>query len=412
MSVTDTVAARFQQAVASRDHGHVGLAVSGGGDSIAMMHLAVQTLGPERLTVFTVDHGLRPEAADEIALVRAQAKVLGLSHHVARWQWDGVGNLQSAARAGRWAALRNLAVELGIGEVWLGHTEDDQIETFLMRLARGSGVDGLAAMQPSSPRDGLTIFRPLLGIKRSALRGWMRAIEVTWCDDPSNEDQRFDRVKARQMSAQLATLGLTEKRVLQTIDHMQAARVTLQQAAQGFAKDNITQVAGDLIVAPEALELSQADAPRRAMAAAFRWIAGRDHRPRFDSLMDVVRRAEGGQQVTLAGCVLAPQPDGFVRLMREVAATLPVTGVAPLIWDKRWQVTGPDVGEITVKALGEDIALCPHWRDTGLPRATLMVSPAVWQGGQLRAAPLAGLTNGWTAQIVADFHSAAFAIED
>ncbi|MFT6073353.1 MAG: tRNA(Ile)-lysidine synthase, partial [Yoonia sp.] len=127
-----------------------------------MMHLAASFIEPKRLLIFTIDHGLRPEAADEIAQVAAQASRLGINHIVAQWKWDGTGNLQAAARAGRWAALRALAAEHQVGSVWMGHTQDDQIETFMMRLARGSGVDGLTAMQASTQRDGLTIFRPML----------------------------------------------------------------------------------------------------------------------------------------------------------------------------------------------------------------------------------------------------------
>ena len=412
MSVVTDVTTRFERTISARNHRSVGLAVSGGGDSIAMMHLAVRTLGPERFTVFTVDHGLRSEAAEEIAVVRQQASDLGLPHHVARWEWNGTGNLQSAARAGRMAALRRMAIEHHKGEVWLGHTADDQIETFLMRLARGSGVDGLAAMHPWSIREGLSFFRPLLGAKRSDLRAWLSENEIQWCDDPSNDDKRFDRIKARQMQEQLASLGLTEKRVLQTIDHMQAAQVSLQQAAAGFAREHIRQDGGDLIFAPRALDLITDDSPRRAMAAAFRWMAGREHRPRFDNMLEAVGRARAGDKMTLAGCLLAPQSDGSVRITREAAATSPKTGAAPLIWDKRWHITGPSTDDITIKALGDDIAACSKWRDTGHLRSSLLATPAVWQRGTFVAAPVAGLVNGWSAQIVTDFHSEAFAIED
>ena len=412
MPVTGDIAARFQSAITAQDHQRIALAVSGGGDSIAMMHLAVRALGPERLAVFTIDHGLRPEAAKEIALVRDQAGTLGLAHHVGQWSWDRTGNLQSAARAGRLDRLRDMAIKDRRTEIWLGHTVDDQVETFLMRLARGSGVDGLAAMRSWGAYNSMPIFRPLLGIKRAELRDWLRVEGIAWCDDPSNDDTRFDRVKARQMADQLGALGLTEKRVLQTIDHMQAAQVTLQEAATRFAQAHYRQNGGDLVVAKVALDLSQADAPRRALAAAIGWIGGGHLRPRFDNLRDAVKRASDGQQVTLAGCLFVPAPDGTLRLMREAAATSPMTGTAPLIWDKRWIIEGPEDAEITVKALGDAITQCPNWRDTGMPRQSLLASPSIWQGDQLIAAPVAGLNNGWTARIVADYPSGAFPIED
>jgi tRNA(Ile)-lysidine synthase len=412
MSVITDVAARFKHATFALKQRQIGLAVSGGGDSIAMMHLAVRTFGPEGFAVFSVDHGLRPEAAKELALVAAQATALGLPHYVARWTWDGAGNLQNAARVGRLAALRHMAIQHGKGAVWLGHTVDDQIETFLMRLARGSGVDGLTAMRRRTARHGWPMFRPLLDIERVALRDWLSTNDIAWCDDPSNDDTRFDRIKARQMGDELARLGLTPKRVLQTIDHMQAAQATLERAAARFADRHVRNDSGDLVFAPDALDLSHEDAPRRVMAAAFQWMAGQGHRPRFDNMIGAVKRAASGEQTTLAGCILVPQPDGAVRMTREIAATVPVTGPAPLIWDQKWRIAGPSDSEVTVKALGDDIVCCPDWRAAGHPRATLMASPAIWQNGELIAAPLAGLSNGWMAQIVANFHSRAFAIED
>lgn len=416
------VSACFDKALAANPRataGPVGLSVSGGGDSIALMHLAAQSVSPKSLHVITVDHGLRPEAVAEIGLVAQQAEALGLHHTVAKWQWDQQGNLQAAAREGRWAAIRGWALEHNIRSVWLGHTEDDQVETVLMRLARGSGIDGLTAMYPTARRDGLLLFRPLLSCSRADLRDWLKQNSIAWCDDPSNDDPRFDRVRARQMLAQLQDLGLTRKRLLQMVDHMQAAHLTLQTAAQQFAKAHVRQDAGDLIFEPPALDLDKADAPRRVMAAGFGWVGSRVYRPRFEQLLEVVKNARKGQTVTLGGCIMSPEAGGAVRLSRETAATnetvrsaakgLHATG---LFWDQRWFLEGPLEPTLSFKALGDGIKQCPGWRDCGVPRVSLQASPSVWQGEKLIAAPLAGLSNGWSARIVADFHSAAFAIED
>lgn len=423
MPVTGSVAAQFQDAVArhsgvSKDQS-IGLAVSGGGDSIAMLHLAARQIDPARLKVITINHGLRAGAADEIALVASQAKALGVLHSVARWAWDGSGNLQAAARAGRWAAIRDWARSLGISTIWIGHTEDDQIETLLMRLARGSGIDGLAAMAPVAQRDGLTIVRPLLGLSREDLRAWLTAEQIDWCDDPSNDDPRFDRVRARQMYPQLQALGLTRKRLLQTVAHMQAGQASLRRAAQQFASAHVRQDAGDLIFDAAALDLETEDAPRRVMAAAFQWVGAQGYRPRFDQMCDVVARAAHGVTATLGGCILTPEPDGQVRMLREASATRPVfrdesskldaTGV---IWDSRWFLEGPLESGQEFRALGEAVKDCPDWRTSGTPRISLLGSPSVWSNGLLIAAPLAGMSNGWSARIVTDFHSSAFAIED
>ncbi|MBE0413503.1 tRNA lysidine(34) synthetase TilS [Yoonia sp.] len=427
MSVTHRLADLAAGFAAALDHeknhsgqGPIGLAVSGGGDSVAMMHLAARSLGQARFRVVTVDHGLRAAAAKEAALVAGQAASLGMPHDILSWTWDRQGNLQAAARAGRWAAIRGWCAQHGIAMVMMGHTADDQLETLLLRLARGSGVDGLGAMGRADLRDGLRICRPLLDISRDDLRDWLRVEDIAWCDDPSNEDPRFDRVRVRQMFGQLQALGLTRKRLLQTVDHMQAARLSLQKAAQDFARIHVRQEAGDLIFRPPALNLAREDAPRRVCAAALSWVGAQAYRPRFDSLLAAARRVSSGHQVTLGGCILSPLPDGQgARLTREAAATRPVTRSSAgavdetgVIWDRRWFLDGPLTAGLTFRALGEGLVQCANWRAAGLPRTSLMASPSVWRDDTLIAAPVAGVGNGWSARIVADFHSTAFAIED
>ena len=395
--------------------GPIGLAVSGGGDSIAMMHLAARALPADQLRVVTVNHGLRADAADEIAEVSRQAALLSVHHTVLNWTWDRTGNLQAAARAGRWTAIADWTIGHQINTVFLGHTEDDQVETLLMRLARGSGIDGLTAMARADYRDGLRVVRPLLDISRDVLRDWLTAEKIKWCDDPSNDDPRFDRVRARQMFAKLEELGLTRKRLLQTIDHMQAAHKSLQIAAQDFARTTVRQDAGDLIFHADALDLGSMDAPRRVMAAGFLWVSGNMYRPRFDRLLEIVEQVRKGQTSTLGGCLLSPMRGGGLRMTREPAATKIYTvperqnDATGAIWDRRWFVEGALDQGMTVRALGDGIRHCPDWREVDIPRTSLLASPSVWSGETLISAPVAGFSSGFTARIVADFHEHAFA---
>lgn len=390
----------------------VGVAVSGGGDSMALLHMAAAWCAKHGVVLHaaTVNHGLRPEAAAEAGMVAEVSANLGIAHQTLFWQgWDGQGNLQAAARAARGGLLTAWATGLGLEVVLLGHTADDQAETVLMRLARGSGVDGLAGMAPRDP-SGL-FLRPLLDVPRAALRDWLRARNLKWAEDPSNDDPRFDRVKARQMLATLEPLGLTRDRLIETAAHMARAETTLWQAAARFVAEHVQAEAGDLLLAPAALALETADTPARVLAAAIQWIGTAPYRPRYAALEDAARALQRGDARTLGGVRLQPDGAGGARLGRELAAVqgpVPVPlGKAPVImWDGRWIVASdvPAASGLVISALGEaGYSLCPEARGSGLSRMTLLATPAVWQGDKLVAAPFAGLNAEWTARLCLPF---------
>jgi tRNA(Ile)-lysidine synthase len=378
----------------------LGLAVSGGGDSMALLHLARDWAAERGVTLHavTVDHGLRPEAAQEAALAAAAANALGVSHDTLRWEgWDGRGNLQDAARRARRRLIAEWAAERGLGAVALGHTLDDQAETVLLRLARGSGVDGLSGMAAAAPGEGLLWLRPLLAERREALRAWLSARGIAWAEDPSNEDARFARVRARRLLAALAPLGLDAPRLARTAEAMRRAREVLATVAVDLAARAASVTAGAVALDRGALEAAQDETRLRLLAGALSLIGGADYRPRLDALEALAARGEG----TLAGCRLVTI-DGCLWIAREAAATSGAAARPGEVWDRRWRVTGPrGRTDARIAALGaEGLAHCPGWRAAGLPQAVLEASPAVWQGEDLVAAPLAGRASGWHAEPV------------
>ncbi len=184
----------------------------------------------------TVDHGLRSESAQEADDVAKTCQALDLPHQTLSWTgWNGRGNLQAEARAARRQLLAGWAKANGLGAVLLGHTMDDQAETVLMRLGRGSGVDGLSGMRSASDSGGLNWLRPLLGIRRDDLRNWLAEHQIAWVDDPSNDDMRYDRVKARQALFKLSDLGITTPGLASTATRLQDARVALDYGAGELA---------------------------------------------------------------------------------------------------------------------------------------------------------------------------------
>ncbi|MEM8958449.1 MAG: tRNA lysidine(34) synthetase TilS [Pseudomonadota bacterium] len=368
----------------------IGAAVSGGGDSMAMLALLADWAARHSavLNVASIDHGLRPEAAGELAAVADFAGDLGLSHETLDWTgWDGRGNLQAAAREGRYGLLTSWARAQGISHVCLGHTRDDQAETVLMRLARGSGVDGLAAMSPARHAAGLTWLRPLLEVSRADLRQELERRGLDWAEDPSNDDTRYDRVRARRLLAEMTPLGLSADGLAETALRMRAARRVLAEAA-AHATERIAEVeAGDIVLEREEFFALPDETRWRLFAGALCQVAGTAYRPRFDALRRTLTTLADGGRATLHGCLC--QADARrVRIGREPAA---VAGhvPAPGLWDGRWRITCPKNMGLTAAALGEaGLAERPGWRDSGLKRTTLLASPALWDSSRLHAALL------------------------
>lgn len=372
----------------------LGLAVSGGGDSMALLHLA-QHWGGADLLVATVNHGLRPEAATEAALVAQEAARLGLPHVTLHWQgWDGRGNLQDQARQARQELLRDWAAREALGAIVLGHTRDDQAETLLLRLARGSGVDGLAGMAARREDGPLLWLRPLLSCSRDELRDWLRARGVGWIDDPSNDDPRFDRVKIRQA---LAALDLDPARLAETATRMAEARAVLDQTAQDAARDLGRSDAGDIVFDRRRFDALAIDTRQRLLAEALRQIASSPYRPRLSAL----QMALAAPRATLHGCLITRSAKD-VRITREAQAVRGVTARLGADWDQRWSFTPPKgpicKDRLEIRALGaEGLAQCPDRIFWHLPRASLLASPAIWDGARLIAAPLAGFAPEWQA---------------
>jgi len=198
------------------------LAVSGGPDSTALLWLAARwrkalKSGP-KLVAITVDHGLRKEAKREAAAVGKLARKLGVAHRTLRWSGSKpAAGLQQAARAARYKLLSEAARKLKAGHVLTAHTLDDQAETVLIRMSRGSGLRGLAAMQRLSRLNGgepaLQLVRPFIDIPKARLIATLKAAKIAYADDPSNRDPRFARARLRALMPALAREGLTARRL-------------------------------------------------------------------------------------------------------------------------------------------------------------------------------------------------------
>ena len=375
----------------------IGVAVSGGSDSMALLHLFHRAF-PGKVSAVTVDHGLRAEAAVEAAGVAAFCGRHSIPHTILHWQGpEPVGNLMDQARRARLSLIAAWAKAAGITHVLLGHTADDQAESFLMNLGRKAGLDGLSGMRSRWDEQGIRWMRPFLHVHRQDLRDYLTGQGIQWIDDPSNENDRFTRVKARQVLKSLAPLGITAETLAQSVTHLAAARQALNWALYQALDQSAAEQAGALSLPNRDYRRLMPDLQRRALVAMIGWMTGGGYTPREAQLFRLGIALDQSTDATLAGLRFQHRQDRL-HITREPRA---VMGPVPIgqVWDHRWRVIGPPGPNLEIRALGAaGLALCPTWRDHG-PRAALIVSPAIWSGDRLVAAPLAGNPGQYRAEL-------------
>src|SRR5476649_795197 len=214
------------------------LAVSGGPDSIALMWLAARwrhglARGP-RLIAATVDHGLRPEAAREAREVKHLARTLDLPHRTVRWTGaKPKTGVPAAARVARYRLLAQAARANGATHILTAHTRDDQAETLVMRLVRGSGIAGLAAMARQSERDGVLLARPFLQVAKSQLMATLNKAKVGFADDPTNRDTNFTRPRIRAVMPVLAAEGGDVRNLARLASRLARANTAVEVLVDG-----------------------------------------------------------------------------------------------------------------------------------------------------------------------------------
>lgn len=386
------------------------VAASGGSDSTALMLLsaaACRRLGVD-LVVATVDHGLRPEAATEAEAVGGLAARLGAAHAVLRPPSPlPESNVSSAARDARYALLRSWRLSMDAPVMAVGHTEDDLVETFLLRLARGSGVDGLAAMAAARPDDPdgadarLRLIRPLLHVRRATLQAYCRECGVDWIDDPSNVDAAFQRSRVRGMLPLLADLGLAPERLAATARRLSRARSALeaQTAALAAAAAAYDPHLGLVRLRRAELAAAPREIALRLFSRSLEAAAGQRYPPRLAALERALDAALSGAAAgTLHGARIQFDAAGDSALIfRELAACAPPVAVpdAGVVWDGRFRAapaaaagTAVDARDLRIGPLGLGVGAALARRH---PDAALAASPAVWAADALLAAPAAGL---------------------
>jgi tRNA(Ile)-lysidine synthase len=389
------------------------LAVSGGSDSMALMALAARWRVLVRrpatsIIVLTVDHGLRAESARrEAESVKQAALRLGFGHAALRWEGPKPATgVQEAAREARYRLMTGYCAEHGIDALVTAHTRDDQAETFLLRLARGSGVDGLSAMAPERRLGPCRLLRPLLGISRQRLRAYLIREDIGWFDDPSNENPAFERVRMRRALRAFAAMGVNAASIARSAARLREAREALDAVALAFMAAHVNfQPEGYALLNARALRLQPKAIAMRVLARILGSIGGAA-RPAALSQIESLANALASPRspaVTLGGCIV--RKDGrSIAFYREPGRLGPCKiEIAPgetRLWDGRFALSlGKSArGCVTVAALGEEgwRAIAPTLRgarEHGAPlppRLAAIATPAAFEGDVLLAAPVPG----------------------
>ncbi len=333
------------------DEPAIGLAVSGGADSLALLVLAQRWAAslaqPPRLVVYSVDHALRPEAAAEVAMVLETARALGLAATGLRWEGDKPATgMQEAARHARYRLMGQAMAADGVGVLMTAHHRNDQAETVLMRLAHGSGIEGLRGMATHSIVESVRVFRPLLKLDPASLKGVVDAAGLMPALDPSNDDDHYERVRWRKALPQLAALGLDAATLGVFAERMAEADATLSALADaGFAELVVLDGFGAArIELADFINLSQAIATR--VLGRVLNIVGGHQKPRALRQVEALRQSIADQTVakgtTVLGCVVRIR-EGAIIIAREPGRAFPADVVlkprSELIWDQRFLIT-------------------------------------------------------------------------
>jgi tRNA(Ile)-lysidine synthase len=378
----------------------IAVAVSGGGDSLALALLVQEWVNARsgEMLALTVDHGLRSESAEEAAKVQSLLRARGVAHEILLWRGDKPSTrVQELAREARYKLLLQACRDRGFPVLAVAHNLEDQIETFWMRLAHGSGLDGLAAMAPVREEEGVCIIRPSLAFSRARLRATCAQRDIGWIEDPSNKNEKYLRVKLRAFEEVLAGEGLTPERLSLTLQKLEDAREALQvMAAREFSACVTLHPEGYATLNRAEWEKLPRELRRRVLMQALKSVSPHPHAPGFEATelarLELEDVSFAGK--TLSGCDIFPK-GGDILIAREASAVERHRRIVEgMLWDGRFRLSGFPPGEsCDIGAVGE--AGLSELRKNikppeNLPFKVKRVLPALWQGGNLLAVPHLG----------------------
>ena len=418
----------------------IAVAVSGGADSMALALLAdcwARDRGG-RVIALTVDHGLRSGAAEEAGQVGRWLAERGIEHRTLTWTGDKPDTgVQAVAREARYRLMAKTCRNSGILHLLIAHHLEDQAETFLLRLGRSSGIDGLAAMSAVFETDGIRLLRPLLQVPRERLRSFLGDQGQDWIEDPSNENRAYARVRIRQSLPELAAAGVSAAALVETSMRMAHVRVALEATASTLlGRAAFVHPMGYVDLDGQTLFDAPEEISRRALSRALMCVGGGIYAPatkKLEALHEKMKAQlcdlKSWKGATLGRCRVVFGSAGRFRIMREMRH-LPAREAVPaggqVYWDHRFDlrfgVRESDRGEAGLRFVHNDLAIAPlgvaglaEIRSAGgceamgdIPSAVLWSLPAMFVDQNVTAVPHLDYINRAPVGTVTSFDRAVF----
>lgn len=370
---------------------HLAVAVSGGADSRALALLAQSWVNSSggMVTALVIDHGLRPESLGEAQETVNWLHSQTIHAHLLPVKVATDGNLQEAARVVRYAAMLAWCQAHGVLHLLLGHHHDDQVETLLQRVIRGSGVDGLGGMEALAYRNDVRLLRPLLCMTKVELTEYLSSLQHSFIHDASNDSPNYLRNRLRLMTPHLAQEGLTATALMETSERLHATSDHLKnQTAQFLAESAQVSAAGFMRLNRTAFVGAPREMAVRALRQSLITVRGSTKSPRYHEVLRLQKAmiAPEFRGATLHGCRVLSAKHSLWICREHPAPPLRLDG-GHQRWDDRFALVAKDLvakdGQLTIAALGA--AGLQQWRQSNHrlpdahPAALLHSFPALWQ---------------------------------
>jgi tRNA(Ile)-lysidine synthase len=374
---------------------HLAVACSGGADSLCLaLELAewcrARTIS---MTALHVNHAIRPTAGEEAVRVQAWLRAEGIACNILTVQEDlrSNGNLQAVARQARYALMIEWCNAHNVMHLCLAHHADDQAETFFMRLARGSGVDGLSAMKPVSVRAGVTLLRPYLHKTKVELQAYVQARGLPWIDDPSNANSAFTRVVMRNLLPELQHAGISSRHIVNATAHLARAADCLQHMTQAWLLEHhVLQHGYYATLPPEAFAALHEELKFRVLSECLQHFNKKELRfVHLNALLQAMQQA-GFKKATLHGCIIHLY-HGDVLIYPEMQHIAPPQVLMKgAYWGDYVRFCMTPAIPLMCGALGAKglaVLKAQRWRLPSLPATLLHTLPAIWHLDVLYAVP-------------------------